>query len=86
MESCRLLVRWNSRLHEWALYCSRLRSSSSALLGSARRVSGVRSNGYGVCSADALVLCAGEDFGAARARLRRGRGCGARAGRLRWGG
>jgi len=50
MESCRLLVRWISRICEWAPYCSRLRSSS-ARLGSARRVSGVRSGGYSVCSA-----------------------------------
>ena len=57
MESCRLLVRWNSRIREWAPYCLRLRSSStvlcssSARLGSARRVSGLRSGRYSVCSA-----------------------------------
>ena len=59
MESCKLLVRWSRRIRKCTPYCSRLRSrsgstvlcSSSARLGSTRRVSGVRSGEYSVYSA-----------------------------------
>lgn len=93
MESCRLLFRRNIRIREWASYCSRLRSSStvlcssSARLGSARRVSGLRSGGYNVCSAAPMPWSRVRGVGLWRRRpgMRDARGVAA-VGWLRWGG